>query len=94
MTIDKSPLEAAYMLAMRLEKRERLSNNEGEEILDELNTVLSLHGVECASFASGTSLLYINRGDTYAKTITFCKDRSPQFRLEAWGDVVEKGGPR
>lgn len=87
-----SPLHSAYLLCERLETLSRMNDAEGELTLEHVNTILGLYGVECARLSNGHLLYYVNRGDSYAVTITFKRDRLQQFKLEAWGDVVEAGG--
>lgn len=91
MSKDLSPLGHALALANGWG---HLSHIGGERILEHMSAMLGLYGVESITNLKGEAgpLYYINRGDTYAQTLTFRPLRSPQFALEAWGDVVEKEG--
>lgn len=55
--------------------------------LTALDDLAGTHGIEGAQASDGRWLTWLNAGDTYAATITHWAGR---YRVESWGDRVEK----
>lgn len=77
-----------------------LMQENAEQVMEEINDVLGLFGVEALTgdyhvdrYWYNIVALYVNTGDTYRTTVLY-ETETGEFHLVSWGDWVEQNQER